>query len=372
MNSLQLSFILLFMTSSVAFGSDSYQGTRFCDKDTTFQEESAQQEVFRQITPDRADQENAHLQQVPGELLKSDAPKSVASLCQGTTALKTIKTTLIAYDLSFEPGISIDKVTNYRNALKSEYRKLAQSYFAASSRSPQPSRCGNYLFPQFITKKVAFNSGGYFGVELKNLDDLDPADAVQKNKLTKLEVDVGAIRTERAQVLEVKLKGKWTSVLVPAAWMKKVYYNDYDHTFLTKIYYPQFPQSSAYVAVDSQKLRYWEGNDEKAYRLTPLSAVCVGDACALRQAYLFSDLPDSFQKGTLGLKDLLAKDPVSHSWTIASASRDADAIWDAYMNHFTTVKEVQVPDEKLTKYEVELDLEPFCRYALPKKDMLSQ
>jgi hypothetical protein len=369
--------VLAISLLNVAFASDKYPGTRFCDMDTTFQDESAQKQAYQLISPESADRENANLIQIPGEFLQAESLKSIAQLCQGTTPLKVIKASAIAYDPSFEAGSSIDKVTAYRNALKHRYSEFAQHYFTVSSRSPRTIECGNSLVNlpwQLAAKNVAYNSGGFFGITLDNPEDLEVSEAAQKFKQMKgdLELDSNG-NIDLPQMVIAKIKGKWASIFIPPSLFKKLYYDDQNQIWARK---PPFSahvlHAGAYSTADSVKLKYFEGADEKYMRVTPLKSVCIGDACILRQNYLFSDLPDTFQKDTLKIQDPLGRDSKTHRWTIEAANRDANALWDAYMTRYTSVKEVQVPEEKLTKYEVELDLEPFCRYALPKKDMIAR
>jgi hypothetical protein len=368
--SLLIGYLLASQTIAMA-GDTPYPGTLFCDQETGY-EEHLEKVVYKQITTDRANLFNFF----------TANDKAVESFCKGTTAIKKIKATVIAYDLKFAEGLAIDQVSDYRNATKASFRKLAQSYFAVTSRVPKKYSCTNSLRTGYELYasgmddfEKAGNYSGFFAVSLNNPDQLKPKEFVKGIKLSQKDLDQPGANAAFPQILITGSSSDYQAVLTPGSYYQKFYPGHRSSVIHAAPMSAQFKQSSAFYARDKMEFSYANQSKTGPYvetELMPLSSACVGEACALRRDFLFGDLPAVFRKDTLKLADGIAKDEETKKWTITATARDSDEIWDAYMSHFTTVKEIQVPEDKLTQYEVELDLEPFCRYALPRKDMIAK
>lgn len=60
------------------------------------------------------------------------------------------------------------------------------------------------------------------------------------------------------------------------------------------------------------------------------------------------------------------------TFDITNAINRRRDLWIAYIDRFTSVKEAQDRDPDITKYEVSLDLSPFCAYGRPISDLLTK
>lgn len=60
------------------------------------------------------------------------------------------------------------------------------------------------------------------------------------------------------------------------------------------------------------------------------------------------------------------------TFDIRNAIRDREELWDVYIQHFIKLKEAQTADPQIVKYEVSLDLNPFCAYGRAVEDLLSK
>jgi hypothetical protein len=59
------------------------------------------------------------------------------------------------------------------------------------------------------------------------------------------------------------------------------------------------------------------------------------------------------------------------TFDISSAVRSRDSLWELYIKAMTSVKEAQTDDPQIILYQVSLDLNPFCAYGRPIKDMIT-
>lgn len=80
-------------------------------------------------------------------------------------------------------------------------------------------------------------------------------------------------------------------------------------------------------------------------------------------------IPPETQTGLFGGTIFVRKDG---TFDLEQAVKDRRRLWEAYIKRFTMVAEAQDKDPDITRYEVSLNLEPFCAYGRRIDDILTK
>lgn len=361
---------ILFTLSLYAL--DSFAGSMAHPNATVKSDGAFRGTIFCQSAPDTARVDTGRVHRESAQ--EMNAKEGGNTFCKGSTPIKFIKATFVSYDPKFEAGIAIDEVVDFKNRLKEANKSLAKQYFSATSRIPKIESCEPYSYAASYEIEAAdYNptqDASFFGLAIHNPNELDDDEIIRKYQVG--QADLSAARS-LPQLLWVRLNGNETAAVVPGEILRKIFFSA--HTKIPELVTApksvQMEKSSLFKMQKKQRFWAFQGKNEIKSDAYPLTLACAGEACMLRANYIFADLPDSFRK-EMGLSTGVGRDEETKKWTIRSAIRDSEIIWEEYMKKFTTVKEVAVPEEKLTRYEVQLDLEPYCRFALPRKDMVAQ
>ena len=112
-----------------------------------------------------------------------------------------------------------------------------------------------------------------------------------------------------------------------------------------------------------------EGGKSKDDIVRPITEVCDRVLGVWRQNFVVM-IPCSEQKKYFGQRDAVGCQDGHLS--ISQSVTDSQSMWKLYFDHLVSIKEAVTNNPQIIRFEATLDLKPFCAYARPVMDLVTQ